>query len=412
VTNFRGDELPGDGFPGDEVKKAKPMMRKTMVTLAVLAVLGAAVARMAPDASAGAVSTVDACGPAAPGFATCFAKIRVVPGTHTAAQAGYGPADLTSAYAVPAGGAGRTVAIVDAYGAPTVEADLAVYREAYGLPACTIANGCLRVVNQDGETSPLPPPDQGWAAETSLDVDMASAICPSCEILLVQATTNAIDDLAASVDTAARLGADSISNSYGSLEFAAQEQFEEHYHHPGRPVVASAGDSGYGVSFPASSAYVTSAGGTKLVRDGSGWSESVWSGTGSGCSAYVAKPSWQTDAHCPMRMLNDVAAVADPETGVAVYDTYSQPGWITLGGTSVSAPIIAAMYAMTDTTGTEGGESPWLHHPAGAFRDVTTGTNVPGISAATCGGDYLCTGTAGYDGPTGWGTPQGLTGLS
>jgi subtilase family serine protease len=389
------------------------MMRKTMVTLAVLAVLGAAVvSRAASGAHADVVSTVDACAPATPGTATCFAKIRVVAGTHTAAQSGYGPADLTSAYAVPAGGAGRTIAIVDAYGAPTVEADLAVYRQTYGLPACTTANGCLRVVNQAGDASPLPAPDQGWAAETSLDVDMASAICPSCRILLVQATSNAIDDLSASVDTAARLGANSISNSYGSPEFAAQKQFEEHYHHPGQPVVVSAGDNGYGVSFPASSAYVTSVGGTSLTRDGSGWTESVWSGTGSGCSAYVAKPSWQTDAHCPMRMLNDVAAVADPATGVAVYDTYSQPGWITLGGTSVSAPIIAAMYALTDTSGTDDGGPAWRHHPAGAFRDVTTGTNVPGISAATCGGDYLCTGTAGYDGPTGWGTPQGLTGLS
>jgi hypothetical protein len=393
----------------------KADMRKPVVVLSVLAAVAAGSAVLLPDAGAGTaeVSTVDACPPATPGKAMCFAKVRVVPGTRVAplaaAPAGFGPADLTSAYAVPAGaGSGRTVAIVDAFGAPAVEADLAVYRSTFGLPPCTVADGCLRVVNQDGAASPLPAGDQGWALETSLDVDMASAICPSCKILLVQATSNAIDDLGAAVDTAARLGADSISNSYGSPEFAAQSQFESHYHHPGQAVVVSAGDNGYGVSFPASSAFVTAVGGTTLKRDGAGWAESVWSGTGSGCSAYVAKPSWQTDAHCPMRMLNDVAAVADPGTGVAVYDTFGTTGWLTVGGTSASAPIIGALYAMA---GTDGGDLPWLHHLAGAFRDVTTGTNVPGISAATCGGDYLCTGTAGYDGPTGWGTPQGLAGL-
>ena len=359
------------------------------------------------------LSVVDACPSVAPPLATCFAKVVV--GRTLAAPAGLAPADLVSAYAIPAGGGGRVVGIVDAFGAPTLETDLAVYRGTYGLPACTVAAGCLRIANQDGAASPLPAADTGWALETSLDVDMASAVCPACGILVVQATTNSMEDLGAAVDTAVRLGADVVSNSYGTgVEFAGQEAYESHYLHPGHPIVASSGDIGYSVSFPAASAHVTSVGGTTLTRTATGWSETVWSGTGSGCSAYVAKPSWQTDAHCPMRMLNDVAAVADPSTGVAVYDTYQSTGWQEVGGTSASAPIIAALYALTGAADrVDDGSTPWLRHgTAGAFRDVTSGSNVPGPNSATCGGDYLCTGVAGYDGPTGWGTPTGLAGLT
>lgn len=393
--------------------------RIVLAAVACLSVTGAVAAGRAALAGTAApqMSTVDACRPVAAPLATCFAKVRAESGARVAPLAatpsGYGPADLRSAYALPAAGAGRTVAIVDAFSDPSVESDLATYRSTFGLPACTSASGCLRVVNQDGAAAPLPATDEGWAVEISLDVDMVSATCPDCRILLVEATTNSIDDLGAAVDTAARLGADAISNSYGSQEFAAEQQFEAHYNHPGHAVVASAGDSGYGPAYPASSAFVTAVGGTTLQRNGTSWTESVWSGTGSGCSAYIAKPSWQNDAHCPMRMMNDVAAVADPATGVAVYDTFGQTGWLTVGGTSASAPIVASVYAMTGATaGVKGGETPWLRHSPTNFRDVTAGTNVPGVSAATCGGDYLCTGTAGYDGPTGWGTPLGLDGLT
>lgn len=357
---------------------------------------------------------VDVCPAAAPGRVSCFAKLRVLTSTGlaplAAAPTGYGPPDLRSAYALPAsGGAGRTVAIVDAFDDPTVEADLATYRSQYGLPACAKADGCLTVVNQNGSASPLPATDRGWAVEISLDVDMVSAACPDCRILLVEANSNAIDDMSAAVDTAAAMGAAAVSNSYGGPEFAGETQYESHYDHPGHAVVVSAGDIGYGAMYPAASASVTAVGGTTLQRSGSSWTETVWSGTGSGCSAYIAKPSWQNDPHCPMRMLNDVAAVADPTTGVAVYDTTGQNGWLTVGGTSASAPLIAGMYAMSGSTGSvRGGETPWLRHTASNVRDVVQGTNVPGVSAATCGGDYLCTAVAGYDGPTGWGTPQGL----
>ncbi|GAA2624438.1 S53 family peptidase [Paractinoplanes durhamensis] len=392
-------------------------IRTPLIVLGVAGIAAVFAGTSAGIATAAELVVRDACPLVAPPKATCFAKVVVGGGPvgTLAAPAGLAPADLVSAYSIPAGGTGRTVAIVDAFTDPTLEADLAVYRSTYGLPACTVTGGCLRIVNQDGATTPLPAPDPGWALEQALDVDMVSAACPACKILVVQAVSNGFDDLGAAVDTAVAMGADVVSNSYGTgVEFAGQTAFESHYIHPGHPIVVSAGDIGYSVSFPAASAHVTSVGGTTLTRSTTGaWTESVWALTGSGCSAYMAKPAWQTDANCPKRMLNDVSAVADPATGVAVYHSYQGGTWQIVGGTSASAPIIAAMYALTGATArVNDGSVPWLKHSATAFRDVTTGSNVPGPNSATCGGDYLCTGVVGYDGPTGWGTPTGLTGLT
>jgi subtilase family serine protease len=382
-----------------------------------------ATAADSPSASAPTATTfaaADVCPQVAPPQATCFAKIVTSGGPAAStldAPAGLAPADLVSAYSIPAGGSGQIVGVVGAFSNPNLEADLAVYRSTFGLPACTVASGCLQIVNQDGAATPLPAPDAGWGLEASLDVDMVSAACPSCKILMVDASSNGFDDLGAAVDTAVTMGADVVSNSYGTgVEFAGEEAYESHYIHPGHPIVVAAGDIGYSVSFPAASTHVTSVGGTTLAKSSTGtWTETVWKGTGSGCSAYITKPSWQTDANCPMRMLNDVSAVADPATGVAVYDTYSYTGWQVVGGTSASTPIIAAMYALTGSAADKvnDGSVPWSRHTtAGAFRDVTSGTNIPGPNAATCGGDYLCTGVSGYDGPTGWGSPIGITGLT
>jgi subtilase family serine protease len=361
---------------------------------------------------------VDACPQEAPPKVSCFAKYRV-DGVQTlaAAPGGFGPADLRAAYSLPAtGGADQLVAVVIAYSNPNAEKDLAEYRAQFGLPACTTASGCLRIVNQTGATSPLPASNEGWGLETALDLDMISAICPQCKLLLVEANSNGLSDLGTAVDTAVRLGANVVSNSYGTnVEFAAELDYEKHYYHPGHAIVASAGDLGYSVSFPAVSRYVTSVGGTSLKRASDGtWSESVWSGTGSGCSAYVTKPAWQDDLHCPMRMVTDIAAIADPNTGVAVRNTFGTNGWVVVGGTSAAAPIIAAVYALTGTASkVDDGSTPWRNRNLpGAFRDVTSGQNVPSAFAQTCGGDYLCTGVAGYDGPTGWGTPLGLSGLT
>jgi subtilase family serine protease len=315
---------------------------------------------------------------------------------------GFGPADLQSAYAAPGGFAGlsETVAIVDAYDDPNAESDLAVYRSTYGLPACTTANGCFRKINQRGGTT-YPAADVGWGREISLDLDMVSAMCKYCNIVLVEADDNSYVNLGTAVNRAAG-SAIAVSNSYGGPEFFGETGYDPYYNHPGVAVTVSSGDSGYGVEYPAASPYVTSVGGTHLTAGGGtrGWTETAWSGAGSGCSAYEPKPGWQTDSGCSRRTVADVSAVADPSTPVAVYDTYGTSGWVTFGGTSAAAPIIAAEYALAGSSGGQiyYGSSPYTH---GSLYDITTGSN------GSCGGSYLCTARSGYDGPTGLGTPNG-----
>jgi hypothetical protein len=241
----------------------------------------------AQAAPAAAHPTTDVCGQTAkPGMATCFAirqadtmQAQLAPNT---TPKGYGPADLRSAYNLTARGRhSATVAIVDAYDDPKAESDLATYRSTYGLPACTTANGCFKKVNQNGQTSPLPAANSSWASEISLDVDMVSAICPNCRILLVEANAPSLADLGTSVNTAVSLGAKYVSNSYGGAEDVSENSSDTTYfHHPGIAITASTGDSGYGIDYPASSAYVTAVGGTLLTRSTGtrGWSESAWSG--------------------------------------------------------------------------------------------------------------------------------------
>ncbi len=379
---------------------------------------------------------VNACsGPVAPGYARCFAHIvsdsrgnilgrQAAPNSYIS----YGPSDLRSAYNITGTGSpATTIAIVDAYGYPTAEADLAVYRSHFGLPACTTANGCFRKVNERGIQGLYPAYDIGWAEETALDLDMVSAMCPACKIILVEATTNSFRDLAAAENTAAALGAHVISNSYGGGESYSQS-VEPSYYHPGIAITASTGDEGYGVQFPASSPHVTAVGGTSLYRGNSppertigvrpatntrGWTETAWSGAGSGCSKVYGKPVWQNDPLCSMRMEADVSAVADPYTGVLVYAPYSQAvggiqnrttpngstsTWLIFGGTSVSAPLVAGIYGVNGGSVTYG-KNPYNN--LNALNDVTSGNN------GSCGGTYFCTALPGYDGPTGLGTPNG-----
>ncbi|GAB3980194.1 hypothetical protein GCM10029978_077600 [Actinoallomurus acanthiterrae] len=325
---------------------------------------------------------------------------------HLIAPAGFGPAELRSAYALPSsGGAGQTIAIVDAYDDPNAESDLAVYRSQYGLPPCTTANGCFRKVDENGGNS-LPTPDAGWAAEESLDLDMASAICPSCRILLVEAAQPYLSELGGAVNTAVRMGAKYVSNSYGGPETTDAPSFDAAYFdHPGVAITASSGDDGYRIEYPAASRFTTAVGGTSLYRASGarGWSETAWNGSGSGCSAYAAKQSWQSDGGCGRRTVADVSAVADPATGVAVYDTYQSGGWQVYGGTSAAAPIIAGVYALAGPPPAQNYAASFPYqHPAALF-DVASGRN------GTCTPAYLCTAGAGYDGPTGLGTPNGLT---
>jgi hypothetical protein len=323
------------------------------------------------------------------------------------APSGFGPSDLQSAYALSSSsaGSGQTVAIVDAYDDPNAESDLATYRSQYGLPACTSANGCFKKVNENGGTS-LPTADSGWAEEESLDLDMVSAVCPNCHILLVEANQPSMADLGTAVNTADSLGAKYVSNSYGGSEDSTDTSSDSSYfNHPGVAITVSSGDNGYGVEYPAASQYVTAVGGTSLSRasNSRGWSESAWSGAGSGCSSYDPKPSWQKDTGCAKRTVADVSAVADPNTGLAVYDTYQTGGWLVVGGTSASAPIIAGVYALAGppSSGTYPASYPYAH--TSALNDVTSGSN------GSCTTAYLCKGGAGYDGPTGLGTPNGAT---
>lgn len=359
---------------------------------------------------------------------TCFGRARAAssgrgPAT-TTGPLGLGPAQIQSAYKLSGlNAAGRTVAIVDAYDDPKAEADLAVYRQAYGLPSCTTANGCFRKVNQNGAASPLPKGDYGWAEEISLDLDAVSAACPSCHILLVEANAPTDTALMTAVDTAVRMGAVAVSNSYGGAEDPTILTADQHLNHPGVAITASSGDAGYGVSWPASSQYVTAVGGTTLKQASNprGWTETTWSGAGSGCSQYEPKPSWQHDTGCAKRTVADVSAVADPATGLGVYDTYNNctvaslcdlllslglakglNGWAQVGGTSLSSPLIASVYALAGNSVTAG-SYPYAH--PGALNDVTAGSN------GSCGGSYLCTAKAGYDGPTGLGTPNGTGGF-
>jgi subtilase family serine protease len=358
---------------------------------------------------------VRACADVLEGFARCHAHIVTDSAGNWIAHkaqpnltpSGYGPSDLRSAYNVTGSGSSvTTIAIVDAYGYTNAESDLAVYRSQFGLPPCTTANGCFTKVNQNGTQNSYPKQNIGWAQESALDLDMASAMCPNCRLILVEANTASLTNLAAAVDTAAGFGALAISNGYGGSE-SKTSTIDFHYDHPGVAVTASSGDSGFGVQFPASSLHVTAVGGTSLSRDSStrGWSETAWAGAGSGCSGIYPKPAWQTDAGCTMRMVADVSADADPNTGVAVFAPAhgGSSSWLVVGGTSVAAPLIAGVYGVNGGTVTYGSD-PYSH--TSALFDVTSGSNSPHRG---CSPSYFCTAGVGYDGPTGLGTPNGTS---
>jgi hypothetical protein len=350
--------------------------------------------------------------PASPsGAPTSSSKLAAaVHADAAAAVSGLSPANLHSAYALPStGGSGLTVAVVDAYNDPNAESDLATYRSNFGLSACTKASGCFKQVSQTGSTTSLPTNDTGWAGEEALDIDMVSAVCPNCNIILVEATSATDANLGTAENEAVTLGAKFVSNSWGGSEASSQTSEDTSYFkHPGVAITVSSGDEAYGAEYPATSQYVTAVGGTALSTSSStrGWTESVWKtssteGGGSGCSAYDAKPTWQTDTGCTKRMEADVSAVADPATGVAVYDTYGGSGWAVYGGTSASSPIIAGVYALAGTPGSSDYPAKYPYSHTSNLYDVTSGNN------GSCSTSYFCTAGTGYDGPTGWGTPDG-----
>jgi subtilase family serine protease len=392
------------------------------VAASAFGVSGAAGAGAPPQNPSVEHSHKPVCGPVPPGQARCHEEIvtdaQGNPLATTGPTSGYGPADIVAAYKLPALPAansafawnGKTVAIVDAYDDPNAEADLGVYRSWYKLPACTTANGCFNKVNESGATSPLPAADAGWAQEISLDLDAVSAACPDCKILLVEANSSYMTDLGAGVNAAVAKGATAISNSYGGSEYSTETTDETNYFkHPGVAITASTGDSGYGVEFPAASRYVTAVGGTSLTRTSSGrmFTEAAWSGAGSGCSAVIPKPTWQKDTGCARRTVADVSAVANPSTGLAIYDSWAYQGysgWFVVGGTSLASPLVASVYALAAIAPGAPviNDASYAYTHASSLFDVTSGTNGHCLRRSA----YLCTAGFGYDGPTGLGTPN------
>ena len=303
--------------------------------------------------------------------------------------------------------------MVTAYDDPKAESDMGTYRTQYSIPACTTANGCFKKVDQTGGST-YPPAAAGWSAADAESLDMVSAICPDCHIILVEANSSQVSDFGAAENEAATLGADAIDNDWqtpeGTLGSGETGYDAQYFDHPGVAITAPAGDTGYGVDYPAASQYVTAVGGTTLAKSTSasrGWTETAWAGTGSGCSAYEPKPWWQRDTGCSGRTLNDLSAVADPGTPVAFYDSPTLGGWnANSGGTAVAAAIIAAVYALggTPAPGSYPSSYPYLH--PGSFYAVTSGSN------GTCSPAYLCTAGSGYNGPAGAGTPDAAAGFS
>ena len=406
--------MPLDRLAGHPVTRGLSLTAIAVTLLATPAARAETNVQAAAGTSAtrpGPVSHRHACAAPRPGRAACLAIVdtdhRGRPLTAALAAADglqpYQAAGLEAAYRLPSArrGHGQMIAIVDAYDDPRAAADLAVYRKANHLPGC-LKLRCFRKVNQNGGASP-PPARAGWAEEESLDLDMASAACPNCNIVLVEAASSSFRNLGAAENEAARLGADVISNSYAGSEYRGEVAYAADYAHPGVAVTAASGDSGFGVAVPAAFPTVTAVGGTSLYRSRSvrGWSEQAWQFAGSGCSAYIAKPRWQRDRGCGSRTVADTAAVADPDTPVAMYDTYHAGGWVAVGGTSVATPLIAGVYALAGNARSITPNAYLYSHHRHLF-DVTSGSD------GSCGGSYLCTARPGYDGPTGWGTPDGI----
>jgi subtilase family serine protease len=359
--------------------------------------------------------------PSSPNIARCLAiGVTVAPGssqirTTKTQVGGLGPADIQSAYNLPANaGKGSTVAVIEAGNYPHIDADLAVWRKNFGLQPCTEASGCLTVVNQHGGST-LPHRRNGWSIETALDVDSVSAACPNCKILVVEAKDAHKKDLGIGDATAAKMGAVAASNSWKIPEFQGEDQGQwiKYFSAPGVAFTASSGDGGHTdqvtIGYPAGLPTVLAIGGTYLAKADNkrGWTETVWSGAGSGCGVYVPKPSWQTDKGCTMRSTADVSADASPTSGLAVYhtDPNGEGGWSVYGGTSLSSPIIAAVYGLAGNSKSLGSKiAPHLYANAKHLYDVTQGSN------GTCPKQwkYICNARKGYDGPTGLGTPNGL----
>jgi subtilase family serine protease len=412
------------------------MGRDTHAGRATLALLlrvlgGLSLASLGLTAAAAARPERPVCpGPVAEGFARCHAHVVVdshgSPAT-SSLPPGYGPAQFHGAYSLPSqASVGQTIAIVDAYDDPSARSDLSTYDKTFGipdLPTCpstsTSTTSCFLKVNQNGATSPLPSKNAGWALEIALDVETAHAICKNCKVVLVEASSSSGASLDAAEETAVRLGATEISNSWGTNgEYTGELSESAYFNHPGIAVTVASGDNGYErFGFPAASPDVVDAGGTTL-KLGSGntyGGEKAWSGSGSGCSLFFSAQSWQTTASgwvttgCgTSRGVADVAADADPNTGASVYDTTrynGRSGWFQVGGTSLASPLIAGVYALAGNAASTSYPASLAYASPGALHDVSEGPSTGSCSTTACKAGV------GYDGPTGLGSPNGTLGF-
>jgi MYXO-CTERM domain-containing protein len=335
----------------------------------------------------------------------CKSRLRVdANGAAANASTSLGATDLQSAYKLDPTLKGLTIGITDAFAYPSAESDLAAYRTKYGLPPCTVASGCLTIVNQDGKTTPMPPAapsGDDWTGETALDLDMASAACPLCKIVLVLTNSDMDDGLMIAQETAAKLGAAVISNSWGGPEDGMELTKYEAYFKTstGAAIFVASGDSGYdnggqGPDYPSTSQYALGVGGTTLAKSTTttrGWTENAWSAGGSSCSKSIPKPGYQTDPACAFRMASDLSAAAS--NILTIHNGNPEA----VAGTSCASPLVAGIFAAT-SHGYIDASFAYAH--ASAFNDVTSGTN------GTCG-NILCKAGSGWDGPTGMGSPIG-----
>ncbi len=321
-------------------------------------------------------------------------------------------------------GAGQTIAIVDAYHDPNAYKDLSTFSSQYGLPVltqCSTPTQTSACFAQVYSRSKPPRTNSGWALEESLDIEWAHALAPGAKILLVEAYSASLSDLLDAVSLANSLGATVVSMSWGGNEFSGEATYESYFSHAGTFYTASSGDNGTGTEFPAALSNVIAVGGTTL-KGCSGTScagftsETAWSGSGGGSSAYESIPAYQKSYSGPVfgaasisaltggfRGIPDVSFDADPSTGVSVYDSTSyqgQSGWFTLGGTSVGAPSWAGVLATGQAAGKtalQGDSAIYAEGYTSNLRDITAGTN------GSCGTG--CSAGTGYDLVTGLGSP-------
>jgi subtilase family serine protease len=353
--------------------------------------------------------------------------VLVNPPLHTKGNAqpsvvGLTPSQVRHAYGfdlVPNQGAGQTIAVIEAFGSPQIEKDLAVFNQTFNLPDCTVSNGCLRILTTSTKNLNT---NQLWALETSLDVEWAHAIAPDATIMVVESPDAVLNDMLQAVDFAVSQGATVVSMSWGGLEFPTETTLDTHFNFsvPNVSFVAAAGDFGSLVIYPSASPYVLSVGGTTLSlnNDGSYAGEVAWSGSGGGLSSAEPEPNYQQKFHIPndsagARGNPDVAYDAGPDSSFAVYATHKDGsqgsnGWIQVFGTSAGAPQWAGLIALARSLGwspTSASATPAAMYSAAGkssystnFHDVVAGSN------GTCG--VLCTAAPGYDYVTGLGSPQ------